>query len=286
MKDVRNKVAVITGAASGIGLAMAQRFVRAGMKVVLSDVEVEPLAAAMAQLRAAGGDVHQVITDVAKPEQVQALARESLSKYGAVHVLCNNAGIFEGGGIPSWQTSLDDWNWILGVNLMGVIHGLRTFLPIMHEQGSDAHIVNTASIGGFIAGNPLYSVTKFGVVALSEALYAELQRAGSKTQVSLLCPGYVKTRLADSLRNRPADLPQASPQNAATENLRQRFAEAVDAGIEPDVVAEHVLSAILEQRFYVFTHPESLVAIERKTRMILSGENPTVQPPPRPRTQA
>jgi NAD(P)-dependent dehydrogenase (short-subunit alcohol dehydrogenase family) len=285
MKDVRNKVAVITGAASGIGLAMAQRFVRAGMKVVLSDVEAGPLAAAVAALRAGGGDVHQVITDVAKPEQVHALARESLSKYGAVHVLCNNAGIFESGSIPSWQTSLDDWNWILGVNLMGVIHGLRTFLPIMHEQGGDAHIVNTASIGGFIAGNPLYSVTKFGVVALSESLYAELQRAGSKTHVSLLCPGYVTTRLADSVRNRPAELSHASPQNAATENLRQRFAEAVEAGIEADVVAEHVLSAILEQRFYIFTHPESRVAIEQKTRMILSGENPAIAPLPRPRTQ-
>ena len=119
-------------------------------------------------------------------------------------------------------------------------------------------------------------------MALSEALYAELQRAGSKTQVSLLCPGYVETRLADSVRNRPADLSQASPQNAATDNLRQRFAEAVGGGIEPDVVAEHVLSAILEQRFYVFTHPESLAAIEQKTRTILSGENPAVQPLPRP----
>jgi len=264
MKDVRNRVAVITGAASGIGLAMAQRFVRAGMRVVLSDIEAEALAAAVAALRGAGGDVHQVIADVAKPEQVQALARESLSKYGAVHVLCNNAGVFEGGGIPSWQTSLDDWNWILGVNLMGVIHGLRTFLPIMHEQAGDAHIVNTASIGGFISGNALYSVTKFGVVALTEALHAELRRAESKMHVSLLCPGYVKTRLADSSRNRPAELSQPSPQNPATEQLRQRFADAVDGGIDPDVVAEHVLSAILEQRFYVFTHPESLQAIEQK----------------------
>jgi NAD(P)-dependent dehydrogenase (short-subunit alcohol dehydrogenase family) len=257
---------------------MAERFLGAGMKVVCSDIEAGALHATVSELRARGGAVHAVRTDVSKPEEVGLLAQETLRTYGAVHVLCNNAGIFEAGGMPSWTTTLDDWNWILGVNLMGVIHGQQTFLPIMIEQGTEAHIVNTASIGGWIAGNALYSVTKFGVVALSEALYLELKRGGFKTSVSLLCPGYVQTRLADSERNRPASLAHCSPASAAGVALRSGFAAAVDDGIEASVVAEHVLSAILEDRFYIFTHPESLPAIERKTKTILAGENPVVQP--------
>ena len=217
MKDVRDRVAVVTGAASGIGRALAERFCAAGMKVVLSDVEVDALQQATAALREQGASVHAAPADVASAEQVRALAQETLRVFGAVHVVCNNAGVFEPGTVPSWRTSADDWSWILGVNLMGVVHGVQAFMPILQEQAVEAHIVNTASIGGWLAGNPLYSVTKFGVVALTEALYVELRRAESKVGVSLLCPGYVKTALADSERNRPAQLPERSPSTRGRE---------------------------------------------------------------------
>ena len=211
MKEVAGKVAVITGAADGIGRGMAEAFAAAGMKVVLSDVEEPALAETTQALRDDGADVHAVVTDVSKPEQVQALADESVRRFGAVDVLCNNAGI----AMPtpsSWETSLDDWKWIIEVNLMGVIHGVRSFVPIMLEQGSESHIVNTASIAGLVAGGDIasYAVTKFGVVALSEHLYLELEQAGAKTKVSVLCPGFVATNIMDSERNRPADRPDAS----------------------------------------------------------------------------
>jgi NAD(P)-dependent dehydrogenase (short-subunit alcohol dehydrogenase family) len=274
MKDVRDRVGVITGAGSGIGLALAERFVAAGMKVVLSDVEPGPLEQVTATLRERGAAVHAVPADVSSPEQVRALAQETLRAFGAVHVVCNNAGIFEPGAVPSWDTSADDWAWILGVNLMGVVHGIQAFMPILQEQGEEAHIVNTASIGGWISGNPLYSVSKFGVVALSEALYAELRRSESKVGVSLLCPGYVKTRLAASERNRPLQLSHASPHSRAREALMQRFGQAIDAGIEPEEVAEHTLAAILNDRFYVFTHDDSVGSIEQKIARLRAGENP------------
>ena len=183
MKDVMDKVAVVTGAASGIGRGMAQSFVAAGMKVVLSDVEPAPLAATCKELQALGADVHAVVTDVSKPDHVSALAQQSLSRYGAVHVLCNNAGVGTEAR-PSWSASLDDWNWVLGVNLMGVIHGIRSFIPIMIEQGGEAHIVNTASLAGLIYGeNTVYAVSKFAVVGLSESIQLELARAVHKLKV-------------------------------------------------------------------------------------------------------
>ncbi len=169
-------------------------------------------AKATEALRDEGADVHALVTDVSKAEQVQALADESLKRFGAVHVLCNNAGIGIPSG-PSWETTLDDWKWTIDVNLMGVIHGVRSFVPIMLEQGSESHIVNTASIAGLVAGGDLasYAVTKFGVVALSEHLCMELEGAGAKTKVSVLCPGFVATKIMDSERNRPADRQDASP---------------------------------------------------------------------------
>src|SRR5580704_17515505 len=187
MKDFKDKVAVVTGAASGIGRGMAETFVAAGMKVVLSDIESGALDQTTRSLRDAGADVHAVRTDVSKPEQVDELAKQTVEKYGAVHVLCNNAGIATGvGGGASWKSPLNDWHWILGVNLMGVVHGIRAFLPVMIEQDTEAHIVNTASLAGLIPGGALYGATKFAVVALSENTYLELQRGGFKPKMSVL----------------------------------------------------------------------------------------------------
>jgi NAD(P)-dependent dehydrogenase (short-subunit alcohol dehydrogenase family) len=283
MEEVAGKVAVVTGAAAGIGRGMAEAFAAAGMKVVLSDVEEPTLTETTRALRKDGAEVHAVVTDVSKPDQVQALADESVKRFGAVHVLCNNAGI----GMPtpfSWETTLDDWKWIIEVNLMGVVHGLRSFVPIMLEQGSESHIVNTASIAGLIAGGdiPSYAVTKFGVVALSEHLYLELERAGAKTKVSVLCPGFVATNIMDSERNRPADRSDASevPTDPQSEAFREWFSGQVDEGLRPRDVGDQVLSAIREERFYILTHPDWNYMIEHRVRTILDGGNPSLVPPP------
>jgi NAD(P)-dependent dehydrogenase (short-subunit alcohol dehydrogenase family) len=283
MQDVAGKVAVITGGASGIGRGMAESFADAGMKLVLSDIEEAELLKTAETLRGAGADVHTVVTDVSKHDQVEALADETLKRFGAVHVLCNNAGI---GTLSSstWETTLDDWAWILGVNLMGVIHGVRTFIPIMLEQDAEAHIVNTASLAGLIAGadNAPYSVTKFAVVALSEHLYLELQRSGAKTSISVLCPGYVDTNIMDSERNRLPELPDASPQPTAPERelVWEWFGEQLRNGLSPRAVGDQVLSSIREGRFYILTHPDWNHLVEQRVRNILEGQNPVMVPPP------
>ncbi|HKU36763.1 MAG TPA: SDR family NAD(P)-dependent oxidoreductase [Polyangiales bacterium] len=282
MKDVKGKVAVVTGAASGIGRGLAQSFAAAGMKVVLSDVEQARLAATCEELRASGADVHAIATDVSKPEEVSELARQTLSRYGAVHVLCNNAGV--GTDVrPSWNTSLDDWNWVLGVNLMGVIHGIRSFIPIMIEQNDDAHVVNTASLAGLIYGeNTVYAVSKFAVVGLSESIQLELARAGHKVKVSVLCPAWVKTDIIHAGRNRPTDLAPAAPQ--ARGRINQVFADwvadQIANGLDPRTVGDQVLDAIRNERFYVLTHPEWKPLIEHRMQSVLSGANPTSLQPP------
>lgn len=283
MRDVADKVAVITGAASGIGRGMAESFAAAGMKVVLSDVEEKALTDTTDALRNEGAEVHAVVTDVSKAEQVQMLADESLKRFGAVHVLCNNAGVAVASG-SSWETTLDDWKWTIDVNLMGVVHGVRSFVPIMLEQGSESHIVNTASIAGLVAGADIasYAVTKFGVVALSEHLYLELEGAGAKTKVSVLCPGFVATKIMDAERNRPADRPDASPAptDPQSQIFYEWFSEQIDKGLTSRTVGDQVLSAIREERFYILTHPDWNYMIEHRVRNIMDGQNPSTMPPP------
>jgi len=244
MKEFKGRVAVVTGAASGIGRGMAETFIAAGMKVVLSDIEAPALEKTTGALRAAGADVHAVQIDVSKPDQVDDLATQTLSKYGAVHVLCNNAGIMVGGN-TGWKSSLDDWRWIVGVNLMGVVHGIRSFLPIMVQQDSEAHIVNTASLAGLIAnGGGPYVATKFAVVGLSENVYVQLLREGLKPRVSVLCPGFVDTNILYSDRNRPAEYADASATQADPANaFRERAAaELKKVGLSPRAVGEQVLA--------------------------------------------
>ncbi len=282
MKDVAGKVAVVTGAASGIGRGMCETFVQAGMRVVLADVEQKALELTTQTLRAGGADVHAVVTDVSKPAQVEALADETLRRYGAVHVVCNNAGVATE-TIPSWSGTLDDWNWVLGVNLMGVIYGVRTFLPILINQGAGGHIVNTASLAGLVTGgNTAYAVSKFGVVALSEGVYLELKQGGHRPSISVLCPGPVNTNILDCARNRPPELsdtaaPMAGP---VVDAFREWFAEQLKQGLNPRQVGEQVLAAIREDRFYILTHPDWNRFIERRMQSILAGENPSLLPPP------
>ena len=280
MKDVKNKIAVVTGAASGIGRGMAEAFVAAGMKVVLADIEQAALEETARSLLAAGADVHSVVTDVSKADQVENLARRTLEKYGAVHILCNNAGVSVRSS-PSWSSSLDDWQWILGVNLMGVVHGIHAFLPSMIKQGTEAHIVNTASMAGLIANMTLYGTTKFAVVGLSESLYLELKRARLRPNISVLCPGFVDTNILNAHRNRPTEFPeQSQPEGPAAKVISEWMAEQLKQGLSPRAVGDHVLAAILEDRFYILTHPEYQPLIERRMKDILSCNNPTAMPIP------
>jgi NAD(P)-dependent dehydrogenase (short-subunit alcohol dehydrogenase family) len=282
MKEFKDKVALVTGAASGIGFALADRFASVGMKVVLADVEAAALETAEKTLKAKGAPVLAVRTDVSKPADVEELARRAYERFGAVHVLCNNAGVGAGG--LSWEHSYDDWQWVLGVNLWGVVNGIRTFVPRMIQQGTEAHIVNTASVAGLITSPymSIYGATKHAVVALTESLKMELELTGTKIGASVLCPGFVATKIHDSERNRPAEL---KGQRSATETdqqttIRELARQQVAAGIKPAEVAAMVLEAIRDERFYVLTHPRFSKLIRLRMENILDGKSSKFEPPP------
>jgi NAD(P)-dependent dehydrogenase (short-subunit alcohol dehydrogenase family) len=282
MQDVRGKVAVVTGAASGIGRGIAESFIEAGMKVVLADIEEPALDATTRELRAAGADVHAVPTDVSKLDQVEHLAKETLRKYAAVHVVCNNAGIALRTN-ASWESTLDDWNWILGVNLMSVIYGHQTFLPILIEQATEGHIVNTASFAGLVPGGGVaYSVTKAGVVAMSEGTYFELARRAPNIGISVLCPAFVNTNIIESERNRPSGLAEPAPlvRTPETDVYAEWFQAQLKQGLSPRAVGDQVLAAIRERRFYILTHPSFTPLIEQRMKRIVVSENPAMTPPP------
>lgn len=277
MKDFKERVAVVTGGASGIGRAMADRFAAAGMKIVLADVEETALRQAEEEMRAAGANVLGVVTDVAKVEAVDALAQQTLAAFGGVHILCNNAGV--GGGFgPSWTQPLKNWEWGLGVNLWGVVHGIRTFVPIMLQQDTEGHIVNTASMAGLLSGPfmSVYDATKFAVVTISESLYLELAMQNAKVKVSVLCPGFVKTNIATSERNRPAELQTEMPQfSEAEQSFAAMMFAGIASGMPPAEVAETVFAAIQNEQFYIFPHPEFLPAVRARMEAILEQRNPT-----------
>ena len=286
MKEFKDRVAVVTGAASGIGRAMAERFATAGMKIVLADVEESALKKTEGEMRAQGATTLSVVTDVSQEVQVDALARKTLDTFGAVHIVCNNAGV--GGDMgTTWEQTLENWQWVIGVNLWGVIHGTRTFVPIMLQQGTEGHVVNTASMAGHLSSPfmSVYDVTKFAVVTMSESLHLELLMQSSPIKVSVLCPGFVKTNIIDSARNRPAHL--TTPERPILES-HQAFIEMarmmIDAGMPPSEVAEKVFQAIVDEQFYIFPHPEFLQFVRARLENILSGTNPTFNPPvPMPR---
>jgi len=275
MKEFRDKVAVITGAASGIGRAIAERCVSEGMKVVLADVEEASLAKAVAELEALGGTVRGVRTDVSRRSDVEHLARQALDAYGQVHLLFNNAGVAAGGA--PWEATWNDWEWIIGVNLWGVIHGVKVFTPLMMAQNAECHIVNTSSAAGLVVGNGSapYAVTKHAVVALSESLYLSLQQRNSMVKVSVLCPGLVHTNIDSGERNRPAELRnepvEITPQMQAG---LAAFKAALEASMSPLQVADVVFAAIRNEQFYVLPHPEWMEAVQLRTDNLLRMENP------------
>jgi NAD(P)-dependent dehydrogenase (short-subunit alcohol dehydrogenase family) len=236
MKELKGKVAVVTGAASGIGFGLAERAVQEGMRVVLADVESEALRKAEQTLAAVGATVLAVQTDVANADDIETLAQKTLAAFGAVHLLCNNAGV--GADTTTWESTLADWKWVTGVNLWGLIYSVRSFVPIMLAQDIECHIVNTASLTG-LTSDPIpapYKVTKHATVAFSESLYHELAARNSKVKVSVLCPGWVNTRMYDMERNRPKELQNESG-DTADDDMLESFRNLLEAGISPQQVA-------------------------------------------------
>jgi len=268
VRDFRGKAAFVTGGASGIGLALGRAFAKAGCRVMLADIEEAALADAVHSLERIGPEVRGVVCDVADSNSVEAAAEQTSAAFGRVHILCNNAGVAGGSGID--DISLASWRWVLDVNLMGVVHGLRAFLPHMRGHLEGGHIVNTASMAGMLSDGGMglspYTASKYAVVALSEGLRAELEPYG--IGVTVLCPGFVQTRIAEAGRNRPArygaHAPVASPRSAA-------IAKLVRTGIDPKAVADRVLAAIRNDELYVFTHPEYRQAIEARFAGILAA---------------
>jgi NAD(P)-dependent dehydrogenase (short-subunit alcohol dehydrogenase family) len=282
MRTFEGRVAVVTGAASGLGRAFAERFAQAGMRVVLADVEEQALAATVQTLRQQEYDVLGVLTDVASPQAVDALAQKALDAYGRVHVVCNNAGVatenevqqlLGGETRPLWEEPLRDWQWTFAVNFWGVVHGSRTFVPLLLQHGEEGHIVNTASTAGLTSGAalPIYGASKHAVVRISEALHLQLAQRQARVKVSVLCPGGVRTRIALAERNRP-ETGLAEPAQTARE---QAWAALIgERGLEPAAVAEQVYQAIAEERFYILTHPEVDRAIQTRFENLLARRNP------------
>jgi NAD(P)-dependent dehydrogenase (short-subunit alcohol dehydrogenase family) len=267
--DLQGKVAVITGGASGIGAALGRAFAEQGCSVVLADVEARALDE---RARAIPGDVLSVVTDVSDPAAVDRLADAAFDRFGAVHVLCNNAGVSTFNAVV--DQTLDDWRWVLGVNLWGVIHGVRSFLPRFLAQGEQAHIVNTSSLAGLQSGLPFlgaYAVSKVGVVALSETLQVEMTIAGAPVGVSVLCPGSTVTEILESERNRPASFGHED-RTAEGEGMRQAVLSGFSGPTArtPDEVAGEVVDAVRRNRFWVITSAEMRESVGARFDQIMT----------------
>jgi NAD(P)-dependent dehydrogenase (short-subunit alcohol dehydrogenase family) len=285
MKEFEGRVAVVTGAASGMGLAFSHRFAAEGMSVVLADIESEPLAMAELALRAKGARVLAVRTDVMREEDVNRLADAAFATFGNVHILCNNAGVAATAATLrsyAWESPLSDWDWTLGVNFMGVLYGVRAFVPRMLENGDEGHIVNTASMAGLLTGANPYSVSKHGVVCLTEGIYRDFKTMGARLSASVLCPGLIRTAILDAERNRPPELgaTDLAAQRPEVREWAAAFTAALNEGIEPDEVARMVFEAIRDDQFYIFPcQPAVLESVRTRMNDIIEGRNPTLALP-------
>lgn len=280
MQQFSDGVAVITGGASGLGKAFSNHAAAKGMKIVLADVQQDALDAAVEQLRASGAQAIGIRTDVSNSGDVQALADAAMNAYGRVNLLFNNAGVTAGGVV--WENSEKDWDWLLGVNLHGVINGLRAFTPLMLQSAQsdpqyEAHIVNTASMAGLLAGvgSGIYSVSKHAVLALSEALYQDLNLVTERVRCSVLCPSYVPTAIGSSERNRPDALASDTPLTPSQMVAKELSQNAIVNGpVSAERVAEITFEAIEKQQFYIYTHPDTLLAVRNRFDHIVDGLNP------------
>ena len=272
--DLEGRVAVVTGGASGIGLALARRFASEGMRIVIGDVEAPALELAVKELQEGGADAIGVPTDVTDPVQVEELARTAEREFGAINIACNNAGVGAGG--LSWEAPLETWQWVIGVNLWGVIHGIRAFVPRIIEQDA-GHVVNTASVAGLVAAPFMgpYNASKHAVVALSETLHHELALMAPHVKVSVLCPAWVNTRIGESERNRPANLAvERTEQESVMQSALSGF---LANGLDPATVAARVCDAIVSDRFWVLTHDDEdawMTAVRNRARSVTEGINP------------
>ena len=277
LSTFEDRVAVVTGAATGIGLAMARRFAAEGMRLALGDIDADSLSSAARELRSRGTEVIECAVDVSDEASVDVFAQMVMADWGPPHLLCNNAGV-GGGWWPLWTATRMDWDWMLGVNLYGVVHGVRAFLPAMLEGGQEGHVVNTSSVAGLLTGRgEVYGITKHAVQRYSEGLWYDLREVGSSIGVSALCPGIVATRINTAARNRPAHLIEEG--RSARENVE--FFEAMDRryaeiGARPEVIADKVVEAVAEDRFYILTHPEIEVGtlVQHRAEAIAAGLRP------------
>lgn len=280
MENFEGKVAVVTGAASGIGRALTERCLAEGMHVVMVDIEAAVLADVSAQLQATtNSKVVPVLADVSREAQLQKVLDEALANFNAVHLLFNNAGV--GGGGNSWTATQKDWDWVLGVNLWSVIHGLRVFIPQMIAQNEPCHIVNTASVAGLLGGttNALYSVTKHGVVALTENLFGDLRSENTQIGCSVLCPGFVNTNIFDSGRNRPDELKDSTEPvviSAEDEARIAMFRQILREGKQPADIAAAVFDGIRSDRLYILSHDHFDDMIKQRADNITQGNNPVL----------
>jgi NAD(P)-dependent dehydrogenase (short-subunit alcohol dehydrogenase family) len=283
MQSLEGKVAVVTGAASGIGLGMAEAFASRGMKVAMADVEEDALEREAERLTRANFEVAPFVVDVASYEGVETLADAAEARFGKVHVVCNNAGVSGGGGPrPIWAQSQKDWDWVMGVNFWGVVNGLRAFVPRIVAHGEEGHIVNTSSILGLTTGaGSIYGVSKHAVARLTEGLFHDLKAAAANIGVTLLCPGMIATNIITSVRNRPDALSDASdvPDEARRTAIAAMDARFKESGMPPREVGEKVAQAILDGQFYLLTHAENMEGVKRRFDDIFHLREPS---PPRP----
>ena len=280
MKELKGKTAVLTGAASGFGLELARLAAREGMNVVMADVQPDALELAASEVQALGDQVLAHRVDVSKADQVEALAAATFERFGTPHVVFNNAGVGAGGLI--WEHSVQDWDWVVGVNLMGVAHGVRVFTPMMLEAARtdaryEGHIINTASMAGLLNAPNMgvYNVTKHAVVSLSETLYQDLRLVTEQVTASVLCPYFVPTGIHQSDRNRPPEARQ-DPPTPSQLIARAMSEKAVTSGkVTAAEVAAKVLAAVRERQFYIYSHPQALGMVQKRLEDIMLGRNPS-----------
>ena len=275
MKNLKDKVAVITGGASGLGFAMAQRFAQEGVKIVLADIEDGPLQTAVGKVEKAGVDTLGIKCDVSVGEDVENVAHQTIKHFGSINIVCNNAGVAPSGLI--WEHSTKDWEWAMGPNVWGVIHGIRVFTPILLSQKEEGHIVNTASVAGLMSfnGMGLYCTTKHAVVTMTECLHHDLTNVSEHVRCSVLCPAYVPTGIANSERNRPDSLREERTKSEGELRMEENLKQAVESGkISAAQVADQVLQSIREKHFYILTHSKIKPAIETRFQDILLERPP------------
>lgn len=272
LTPLQGRTAVITGAASGFGRELARLCAASGMRLVLTDVDSVGLDETLSLCGLPKDRAFMARCDVSNADEVERLAQAARARFGAIHLLCNNAGVIAAG--PAWKATPQDWAWVFGVNVMGVANGIRSFVPDMLDRGEPAWVVNTASLAGLVCPSELsvYAASKHAVVALSECLHHELAATGKPVGVSVLCPAYVDTGIADSGRHRPSELAEANPDNAA---IMERTRTAMQSGrVSAAEVARITLEAAVQRRFYVFTHPKAIAGVELRLRDLLRGEAP------------